>query len=223
MPDDAEAGGSPPCFAHELKPGADGAFHTVDPVEAADVKRWRKSERERLIAKRLALPQEVRDAASRAIADALEPLIAPHAGEVVSFYWPFRGEPDMRPLMARVHAAGAAVALPIVVAKGAPLAFRAWHPGCEMERGIWNILQPADDVRVVPTVTVAPVVGHDAACYRLGYGGGFFDRTLASISPRPRAIGIGLSMTRIETIYPQVWDVAMTAIVTEEGIVRREA
>jgi 5,10-methenyltetrahydrofolate synthetase len=221
MPEEERGTASPPCFAHEVREGADGAFHTVDAGQEADVKRWRKAERERLISARMALSQEARDAGSCAIAETLERLIAPGAGQVISLYWPFRGEPDMRPFMTRAHEAGATIALPIVVEKGKPLAFRRWTPGSTMERGVWNILQPAEDVRVAPTVTIAPLVGHDAEGYRLGYGGGFFDRTLASLSPRPRAIGIGLTLTRIATIYPQVWDVPMDAIVTEEGVTQR--
>lgn len=223
MPEDDEKPGSPPCFVHQLVEGADGAFHAVDAGQDADVRRWRKATREQLIAARMALSQEDRDAGSRSIADSLEKIIVPAPGQVISLYWPFRGEPDMKPFMARAHEAGATIALPIVIEKGRPLAFRRWHPGCAMERGIWNILQPADDVRVTPTITIAPLVGHDAGCYRLGYGGGFFDRTLAAIAPRPFAIGIGMALTRIETIFPQVYDVPMDVIVTEAAVTTREA
>jgi 5-formyltetrahydrofolate cyclo-ligase len=74
---------------------------------------------------------------------------------------------------------------------------------------------------VTPDIVIAPVVGFDRACYRLGYGGGFFDRTLAAFSRRPRIIGVGYAPQEIGTIYPQAHDVPMDMIVTEAGIVAR--
>jgi len=68
---------------------------------------------------------------------------------------------------------------------------------------------------------LAPLVGFDRACYRLGYGGGYFDRTLASLSPRPLAIGVGFEFQSLETIHPQSFDVPMDAIVTDVGTRRR--
>jgi 5,10-methenyltetrahydrofolate synthetase len=92
-----------------------------------------------------------------------------------------------------------------------------------MERGVWNIPVPADGAELAPDITIAPVVGHDPGCYRLGYGGGFFDRTLAALEPRPMAIGVGHPVAAIRTIYPQPHDIPMDAIVTGAGrVLRRE-
>ena len=116
--------------------------------------------------------------------------------------------------MAVSHARGMRVALPVVVAKGMPLVFREWHPRAHLEPGVWNIPVPADGEEVTPTVVIAPLVGFDDDAYRLGYGGGFFDRTLAALCPRPLIIGVGHSLGRLATIYPQPHDIPMDWIVT---------
>lgn len=208
---------SPPCFMHAVEAGAPGAGPAVRPNP--DVVRWRKAERERLIAARLAVPAAEREAWGERIAGHLETAIGDPQGLVVSLYWPFRGEPDLRPLMARLADSGARTALPVVVERGRPLAFRAWRAGERLERGVWNIPVPADGDAVVPQVVVAPVVGFDRALYRLGYGGGFFDRTLAALPARPRVFGVGYHMAEIATIHPQPHDIAMDAILTEAGAV----
>ena len=88
-----------------------------------------------------------------------------------------------------------------------------------MERGHWNILVPSTDAaRVVPDIMLSPLVGWDVAGYRLGFGGGYFDRTLAATHPRPYVIGVGLQAARVPTIFPQPHDIAMDAIVTEDGL-----
>jgi 5,10-methenyltetrahydrofolate synthetase len=87
-----------------------------------------------------------------------------------------------------------------------------------MERGHWNITVPAADAaRLIPEITLAPLVGWDPGGYRLGYGGGYFDRTLAALAPRPYVIGVGLDASRIPTIVPQSHDIRLDAIVTEGG------
>ena len=134
----------------------------------------------------------------------------------ISFYWPFRGEPDLRPLMRALAADGIALALPVGKKLGEPLTFRPWAPGCDMARGVWDIPIPATDLEILPRTIIAPVVGFDAALYRLGYGGGFFDRTFAAMASRPLKIGIGYAEARIPTIFPQPHDVPMDVIVTDE-------
>jgi len=116
-----------------------------------------------------------------------------------------------------MHAAcerGLRIALPVAVALRQPLRFREWRPGSTMARGLWNIPHPADGTEVVPDVLLAPVVGFDAANYRLGYGGGFFDRTLAQLGGAPLVFGVGYPEAAIPTIYPQAHDIPMRAIVT---------
>ena len=122
--------------------------------------------------------------------------------------------------MQTVLEGGGRCALPVVVEKKAPLVFRLWEPGGRLVPGVWNIPVPADGDEVPPDVVIAPVVGFDSACYRLGYGGGFFDRTLATMPHRPLAIGVGYDAAAISTIYPLPHEVAMDAIVTERGILR---
>lgn len=214
-PDDERGPGeyaSPPCFMHELQ--AD--FREMPRQLPAEVKRWRKAERERLIAARLALPADTRAAYAQTIAAKLDRLVGQLAGETVALYWPFRGEPDLRGWAETVRARGGQIALPVVVEKGQPLIFRIWRPGEKLEKGVWNIPVPAAGEPVVPDIVVSPVVGFDAHNYRLGYGGGFYDRTLAALPRRPRVIvGVGYAMQRIATIYPHEHDIAMDAVVTE--------
>lgn len=205
---------SPACLAHEMNPDYMG----LPQPAPASLSAWRKAERERLIASRLALPPAEREAASRAIAERLEVLIGPLEGRHVSLYWPFRGEPDLRPLAETVWRAGGKALLPVVVAKATPLVFRAWRQGEPLARGVWNIPVPAEGETLAPDVVIAPIVGYDSGCYRLGYGGGFFDRTLASLNRRPTAIGVGYRLQKITTIRPQPYDIPMSAVVTEEGV-----
>ncbi|MFZ2102093.1 MAG: 5-formyltetrahydrofolate cyclo-ligase [Oricola sp.] len=209
---------SPPCMAHELAEGFDGGFAVVDEEQRRDVARWRKSERQRLIAARLAFTADERKQWSRTIADG----VARHAGEfrdrIVSFYWPFRGEPDLRPLMDVVLEQGGTCALPVVVEKARPLVFRSWRPGEPLEKGVWDIPVPKEGTEVMPDVVLAPVVGFDEGCYRLGYGGGFFDRTLAAMATLPVRIGVGYECARIATIFPQPHDVPMDVVVTQDGV-----
>ena len=184
-----------------------------------DVASWRKAERARLIEGRLAIPAAAREELTRRIADQLEELIGDPQGLIVSAYWPFRAEPDLKPLLARLRERGAITALPVVVKKGQPLIFRAWKSGDKLERGVWNIPFPAQGEEVVPDVAIAPVVGFDRECFRLGYGGGFFDRTLAALPRLPRFFGVGYAMQEIPTIRPQPHDIAMVAVVTENEAV----
>ena len=114
-----------------------------------------------------------------------------------------------------------AAELPAVAGAGLPLLFREWLPGAQMERGAGNIPFPADGAAVLPTILVAPLVGFDSAGYQLGYGGGFLDRTLAHLRPRPLAIGVGYPFGLISTIYPQAQDIPMDWIVTGSGALMR--
>jgi 5-formyltetrahydrofolate cyclo-ligase len=220
LPEDHRSAGanysSPPCFMHELQTDGAGAAQ-CDAPERADVMRWRKAERQRLIAARLEIPAEERARKAEAIAAGLDAAIDDIAGRLVSLYWPFRGEPDLRPWAETVRSRGGRMALPVVVEKGRPLIFREWLRDGKLERGVWNIPVPAAGPEVQPDVVIAPVVGFDRRNYRLGYGGGFFDRTLAAATARPLVIGIGYASSAIPTIYPQPHDIPMDMIVTEEG------
>jgi 5-formyltetrahydrofolate cyclo-ligase len=186
------------------------------------VKAWRHTERERLIALRQDLPATERRGWADRIEAELRGLLAERPG-ILGVYWPFRAEFDPRPLIDGAVAAGRRVALPVVVDKKGPLEYRAWRPGEPLVDGVWNIPVPETREIVTPAIVLAPLVGFDEACYRLGYGGGYFDRTLAALSLRPLAIGVGFEAQLLETIYPQSFDVPMDLIVTEAGIRRRSA
>ncbi len=211
---------SPPCFAHELRETEDG-FVAGNATATADLARWRKAERERLIAMRLATAVDERGRVAEDVAAELDKLVDVRPGLVVSLYWPIRGELNLLPWMRSMHERGARVALPVVVAKGQPLIFREWTPEGQMARGVWNIPIPADGEELTPDVVLSPVVGFDARCYRLGYGGGFYDRTLAAQPLKPLVIGVGLPTMQIATIYPQPYDIPMDVVVTGEGRVFR--
>lgn len=187
------------------RPGKDSAW--------SEVSAWRAAERERLIRMRLDLGAENRERRSRDIATALDSAIGEVRDRIVGTYWPFRGEPDLRSWGESVIARGGRLALPVVLEKNTPLEYRIWSPGDPLERGVWNILIPSRKTVVRPDVVIAPLVGFDEARYRLGYGGGFFDRTLAAMQPGPMTIGVGYRECRMPTIHPQPHDIAMDAIV----------
>lgn len=184
-----------------------------------ELRAWRRAERERLLALRRAIASGERAALSAALADRLDAAVPATAGATLGFYWPIKGEVDLRAWAAAFAARhGMALALPVVAEKAAPLEFRPWAPGAAMERGFWDILVPADRTRLRPDVVIAPLVGFQAAgCFRLGYGGGYFDRTLATLRPRPLTIGVGFELGRIETTRPQAHDIRLDMIVTEAG------
>ena len=185
------------------------------PIDWPDIRLWRKTERERLIAARLSLSADTRAAMAERIAAGLDSIIGDPAGKMISLYWPFRGEPDLRPWMAGVNARGGQTALPIVVEKGQPLIFKAYRSGDRLEKGVWNIPIPAEGEPVLPDIVISPIVGIDPQNYRLGYGGGFFDRTLAAMPRNPLVIGVGYELQRIATIHPQPHDIPMDRLVTE--------
>jgi 5-formyltetrahydrofolate cyclo-ligase len=194
----------------------------IDPEQAQDVARWRKAERIRLRAERDALSVAQRLAVGEALATHLHRLLQDRFGGAqrmtLSGYWPIKGEPDLRPLLARLHATGVTIALPLVETKAAPLVFRHWTPETKMVRGDWNIPVPPPDAPVlVPDIALAPLVGWTAEGYRLGYGGGYFDRTLAALAPRPFTIGIGFDSAHLKTIFPQSHDIPLDAILTDAG------
>ena len=203
---------SPVCYLDE----------PVDPDQARDVARWRKAERIRLRAERDSLSVDARQAVGEALAAHLHRLLQDRfdgaRGMTLSGYWPIKGEPDLRPLLAHLHNSGVIIALPVVETKAAPLAFRRWTPGMKMIRGDWNIPVPPPEVEALtPDIALAPLVGWTTDGYRLGYGGGYFDRTLATLAPRPFTIGIGFDSARLATIFPQPHDIPLDAILTEAG------
>jgi 5-formyltetrahydrofolate cyclo-ligase len=187
-------------------------------VEGAELKAWRRGERQRLLTLRTRAPAAERRLWGQRIEARLRSLLDKRTNFILGVYWPFQAEFDPRPLIDWLVATGSAVALPAVVDKKGPLEYRAWRPGEELVDGVWGIPAPKAREIVLPQVVLAPLVGFDRRSYRLGYGGGYFDRTLAALSPRPLAIGVGFEMARIETIYPQAFDIPMDIVVTEAEI-----
>jgi 5-formyltetrahydrofolate cyclo-ligase len=187
-------------------------------IAPENVAAWRKERRAELLAKRQALNPADRRALNVGLERNLRAVLADRAPAIVSFYWPFRGEFDARPLIRDLLAQGWRAALPVVVIKKAPLEFRLWTPDAPMVDGIWNIPVPRDGAVVTPEVVLGPLVGFDEARYRLGYGGGYYDRTLAVLSPKPFVIGTGYEFSRLDTIHPQSFDRRFDVIVTDSAI-----
>lgn len=180
---------------------------------------WRNEQRKELIAARQAIPVAARQKADARLAERLDAVIGDVSGQIISLYWPFRGEPDLRAWAADCRSRGATTGLPVVLAKAAPLEFRIWEEGTSLERGVWKIpIPPASAEVVLPDIIIAPVVGLDAQNYRLGYGGGFFDRTIAALREQKeaRVIGIGYEMQKMDTIYPHKHDIAMDEAILEQ-------
>jgi len=210
---------SPVCFMSEFADELLPRPGTGEPDWPA-VQAFRKEQRAALLARRGTLSLDDR---KRHAADLIRLLLAAvdlRAYPVLGFYWPIRGELDLRDVAGRHIESGGAVALPVVVAKGAPVEFWQWEPGAPMQRGFWNIPVPAERRVVQPDALLIPLVGFDAAAYRLGYGGGYYDRTLAALAPRPLCVGIGYDDAEIETIHPQPHDIPMSTIVTDRRVLR---
>jgi 5-formyltetrahydrofolate cyclo-ligase len=133
------------------------------------------------------------DAAANVAARALEESAVP-ASQPVSAYWPKGDELDPRPLMAALDALGHNIGLPIVVRRGAPLLFRRWQPGDDLTPAGYGLFEPAvDQGRVIPQVLFVPLLAFDRDGYRLGYGGGFYDRSLAELRSAGAVLAIGLA------------------------------
>ncbi len=190
-------------------------------LEGDALRAWRRATREALIAARLALPHATLQAHRERIDRHLERRFPDLADGVVAFCWPYRNEYDGRFLVRRLRERGALTALPVVVAPRTPLIFREWHPGVLLAHGVYDIPYPAEGLAVHPTTVLLPMNGFDGAGYRLGYGGGFFDRTLAAQVDRPRVIGVTYELARLPTIHPQPWDIPMDYVVTEQGVYAR--
>jgi 5-formyltetrahydrofolate cyclo-ligase len=179
----------------------------------------RRKLRERLIAERMVLDEATYSGACDLILAALEDRFPPGALTLLGAYWPIRGEPDPMPYLERVLESGAAVALPAIVEPRQPLQFRPWTPTTPMQAGPLQIPHPAQGPSVTPGALLIPLVGFDAAGHRLGYGGGYYDRTLTALEPRPIAIGLGFELGRLATLRPATHDAAMDYIFTEAGLV----
>jgi len=186
-----------------------------------DIRVWRRERRAELLEARVWAGNRRRSAWAEVIDPQLREILGQQEPGIIGFYWPFKGEFDARDLVNDLCVDGWRAALPAVVEPRTPLEFRAWAPGEPLVPGVWKIPVPEQRRVVTPDAVLVPLVGFDPAHYRLGYGGGYYDRTLASLSPRPFAIGVGFEQGRLATIYPQAHDIPMDVVVTEAGTVRR--
>ncbi len=187
-----------------------------------ELRAWRRAERERLLAAREQLDGVALEQLRRRIDGHLARAFPGLARQAVAFCWPTRGEYDARPFLETLRAQGAVTALPVVAGPGRPLVFREWHPGVALAAGPLGIPYPESSPAVEPAAVLVPMIGWDGGGYRLGYGAGYFDRTLAARSTPFAAIGIAYELARLSTIQPQAWDVPMDWVVTERGVYRRD-
>ena len=185
-----------------------------------DDSRFRSGLRREMLARRAALDRDAHATLSLAIRERLDAAFPELSSHIVAFCWPVQNEPDLVPYAETLRARGARVALPVVVHPGAALAFREWWPGQPLAPDRYDIPTPTDGDFVTPQAILLPLNAFDAACFRIGYGGGFFDRTLASLTPRPLAIGVGFDFQQVTSTRPQVHDLPLDAIVTESKLLR---
>lgn len=181
------------------------------------VNSWRRQQRATLLGTRQTMPQDSRQNAAEIIAARLDDIVTKRRSMAVGLYWPIRQEINLLPWANELARRGIDLCLPVVVTPKAPLEYWRWTQGEALTRGIWNIPVPARRDVVLPDLMLAPLVGFDRANYRLGYGGGYFDRTLASLRQRPMVVGVGFEFSALETIFPQPHDIPMDEVVTERA------
>lgn len=209
---------SDPCQVDETDAPVPFAGDPADPVAVA---RWRHGERNRLRMARLRLSVERRERLAHTLIAELDALLEETdlSGRVVGGFWPIRGEPDLRGWFGGLRLRGAVLALPVCEAPIQPLRFRRWQPEQEMRHGLWGIPVPPEGAgEVEPDLMIVPLLGWDMGRYRLGFGAGYFDRTLAALSPRPYCVGVGLQAACLPSIVPQPHDIPMDLILTEAGL-----
>lgn len=150
--------------------------------------------------------------------------VKPETGRsVVSAFHSFRSEIDTKPLIGKLVADGWTTCLPIIVGPGLPLIFRRWFPGEPTISGDMNIMRPLDDAeQVEPDVLIVPLLAFDAKGYRMGYGGGFYDRTLALLRAKKKivAIGVGYSAQQVDEVPHDDLDQAVDFVMTERGVLK---
>jgi 5,10-methenyltetrahydrofolate synthetase len=186
------------------------------PDKTTDIATDKAALRQTLLAHRQAIPPEVRAGWNAAIAARVLAWWNANPAQVIGVYWPIRNEPDVRDAYAALTGKGATLALPIVTNGNAPLTFVRWLPGAPMVKDAYGVMVPQDMSDVVtPDALLVPCVGFNAANIRLGYGGGFYDRTLA-VSPRPLAVGIAYACCRAQ-FAGDPHDIALDDVITEES------
>lgn len=197
--------------------------HNSASAPASEIELLRRTIRNHALAARQALSEGERADLTVRLACHLEGLLAQLAPGVLGFCWPYRAEPDLRDCIVRWLAGDASrvATLPVVIDKGEAMAFRQWTPATPMKPDRHGIPHPVDGPFIVPEVVLVPLNAFDRCGYRLGYGGGYFDRTLARL--RPLAVGVGFEVGRVDSVLPQPHDIPMDWVVTEGGAARAAA
>jgi 5-formyltetrahydrofolate cyclo-ligase len=174
--------------------------------------------RKAALAKRATLDPAVGAALTRIVLDHMPP----PPGTVVAGFWPIGQEIDIRPLLHALHDRGHPIALPVTPPRGNPLTFRRWRPGQELARGPMGTHQPAEGAEaLMPAVFLVPLLAFDRRGHRLGYGGGYYDRTLAAL-PGATAIGVAHAAQELDEVPAGPEDARLDAIATEAGLIRVE-
>ena len=185
----------------------------------------KKALRKALVEQRLNLPD--RQKRANTLQDVMRIWLVGRPDTVVGAYWPIKGEFDPLPALHRWKEDGELIdqpqlrriGLPVVDTVHKTLVFHAWYPGCRMEEDAYGIPKPKDTEVIVPTVLFVACIGYGPGGYRLGYGGGFYDRTLATLQPRPYTVGLGFTNGYLPDFEPQSHDIALDAILNENGAV----
>jgi 5-formyltetrahydrofolate cyclo-ligase len=168
--------------------------------------------------KRAAFHRSLRNEAAHAAMLHFFDAVPIEKGEVVAGYWPIRDEMDVKSVVARLMDAGQPVCLPVVLGDEQPLELRLWEDGAPLYEAGFGTLAPAEDApRAAPDVILMPLLGFDKRGTRLGYGGGYYDRTLERLSKRPRLVGVAFAAQELEDIPREPHDVPLDTIVTEAG------
>ncbi len=199
-------------MSYPLDPNEIGMNH------AATFATTRTALRREKIAAREALSAAQHARRSAALEAHLTDLLRRCPPRVLGFCWPYRAEFDCRPLVRQLIAAGIRACLPMVKSEDAAMDFREWRPESIMATDRHGIPFPAAGSMLDPDMILIPVNAFDGKGFRIGYGSGYFDRTLASRLPPPLSIGIGFELARVASIYPEVHDIPLDAVVTEAGL-----
>ncbi len=147
-------------------------------------------------------------------------LLARRDVKAIGAYWPIKGEFDALPALYRWTEGepGRRIGLPVIDKANKQLAFHVWYPGCEMEADAYGIPKPKGTPAFAPELLLVPCVGYGPRGLRLGYGGGFYDRTLAQLQPRPFTAGLAFTHGRVPWLKPEPHDVPLDALLTEDGV-----
>lgn len=175
----------------------------------------RRRLRQAMIARREAMPAAIRAEAQHRINARLTRWLESQPPGIIAFCWPIRGEVDCLPTIEALLGRGWQAAIPTVVGLAQAMEFRSWWPTAPLGSDPYGIPVPLTAAIPRPDIVLAPLVAFDAAGYRLGYGGGYFDRTLASLAPRPLTIGVGYACCAVNDLRPTPHDIPMDILVTE--------